>query len=107
MSRETSPAISTSNPVMSPVIGSRKDSKLLRCQPTISRPLARMVATAASDATLLVNGRRLAVGSQLFVVRLRSDGERGEPTPPCRPGWARPVLAPVVPGPDTPFCRSR
>ena len=67
MSRATSPAISTSKPVISPVIGSRKENRLLpMSRPTSSRPRSRIAATAASASALLGNGRRLAVRSQLF-----------------------------------------
>ncbi len=65
MSRATSPAISTSNPVISPVIGSRKENRLLpMSSPTINRPRLRMFSTALSASAGLENGRRLAVRSQ-------------------------------------------
>ena len=67
MSRATSPAISMSNPAISPVTGSRKENRLLpMSSPTSSRPRWRMDATAASAWALLGNGRRLAVRSQVF-----------------------------------------
>ena len=66
MSRATSPAMSTSNPLITPVIGSRKENRLLpMSRPTISRPRLRIAATAASASALVGKGRRLAVRSQL------------------------------------------
>ena len=54
MSRAISPAMSTSKPVISPVIGSRKLNRLLpMSRPTISLPRLRMLATAASASALL------------------------------------------------------
>ena len=65
MSRAISPAMSTSKPVISPVIGSRKLNRLLpMSRPTISRPRFRMLATASSASSSVSNGRRLAVRSQ-------------------------------------------
>ena len=67
MSRATSPAMSTSKPVISPVIGSRNENRLLpMSRPTSRRPRCLIEATAASAAALLENGRRLAVRSQSF-----------------------------------------
>ena len=75
MSRAISPAMSTSKPVISPVIGSRKLNRLLPISsPTISRPRARISATAASASALLGNGRRLAVALQSW---LESSGGSG------------------------------
>lgn len=60
--------MSTSKPVISPVIGSRKLNRLLpMSSPTISLPRARMSATAASASALVAKGRRLAVGSQSWL----------------------------------------
>ena len=78
MSRATSPAMSTSKPVISPVIGSRNENRLLpMSRPTISRPRSRILATAASASALLGNGRRLAVRSQLSSSGLGGCGGSG------------------------------
>jgi hypothetical protein len=67
MSRATSPAISTSNPVICPLIGSRKENRLLpTSKPTSRRLRSRIAATAASACARVGKGRRLAVRSQLF-----------------------------------------
>ena len=78
MSRAISPAMSTSKPVISPVIGSRKLNRLLpMSSPTISLPRARMSATAASASALLRNGRRLAVGLQSWLASSGGSGGSG------------------------------
>lgn len=78
MSRATSPAMSTSNPVMSPVIGSRKLNRLLpMSSPTINRPRSWILATAASASALVRNGRKLAVGLQSWLAASGGSGGSG------------------------------
>ena len=94
MSRAISPAMSTSKPVISPVIGSRKENRLLpMSRPTISLPRLRIVETAASASALLVNGRRLAVRLQSPSSAGARAGSGGISSMPAGVGGAR-----VTPG---------
>ena len=94
MSRATSPAMSTSKPVISPVIGSRKLNRLLpMSRPTMSLPRLRMLATAASASALVGNGRRLA-GAVVLGGGDGLHGFRGQP-PPCPPASAAPASRPA------------
>ena len=89
MSRATSPAMSTSKPVISPVIGSRKLSRLLpMSRPTMSLPRLRMLATAASASAFVGNGRRLAVQS-VVVGEVGPPSRARAPTPSMPAGVGR------------------
>ena len=89
MSRATSPAMSTSKPVISPVIGSRKLNRLLpMSRPTMSRPRSRIVGDGVVGLGL--GGERPQARGQVAVVVgvVRRQRQLGRAAPPCPPASA-------------------
>ncbi len=98
MSRATSPAMSTSKPVISPVIGSRNENRLLpMSRPTISRPRSRIVGDGGVGVGLV--GERPQAGGAVAVVvaRVRRAGRLGRQLGHPGRGRAAPASAPAAP----------
>ena len=98
MSRATSPAMSTSKPVISPVIGSRKREQVAADVQADDEPaaVADRRRRPRRPRPWLVNGRRLAVRSQFVVAGFGRLRRLGRQLLPCRPGSAAPASAPAA-----------